>query len=431
MTEAPIKGGANAAIHSFPLTDNRAIPFGNDVLYTHHNPSDDDVREMNSAVPMPVLHPARLMKTASRFSRAFSGETMYAVKCNPDPLLLRAMYMAGVRRFDAASISEIRLVRGLFGADAAIYFMHPIKAPEAIREAYINHDIRAFVLDYDGELDKILHETNYAHDVELFVRIAIPKDKPGGSVATDFAAKFGASFEAGVELLRQCRLHTKKLGLSFHVGTQCGDPEIYSKAIAYARKVIDAAGVDVEVLDIGGGFPARLVTDEPLPVMEEFTAAIAKAIDEFGFGQTQLLCEIGRGLVASAGSLIVRVEGRKGDLLYLNDGVYGGFLEAGGAVGLRYPVRHIPKVPSVEESPMMGFRLAGPTCDSIDMMSGPFMLPENIAVGDWIRLEQLGAYGEVSRTDFNGFGTVLKIINMEGAEELFLEQPEQVQFELA
>ncbi len=395
-----------------------------DTLYIDHEINDEFVRDLMPTIPVPVLHPSRLLNRTHEFINAFSGETMYAVKCNPDRLMLKTMYEGGVRKFDCASIAEIRTIHELF-PDAKIYFMHPIKAFEAIREAYVNHGVRAFVLDYADELDKILEETNSAPDLELFVRMAIPKEKKGGNVATDFSSKFGAKPDEAVKLLQACRPHCKKLGLSFHVGTQCDDSDIYPKALGFAAKAIADSGVDVEVLDIGGGFPAELNTDTPIPPIQEFTRKITAAIKQFGLEDKQLLCEVGRGLVACAGSLIVRVEGRKDDLLYLNDGTYGGLFEAGGAIGLPYPASIIRREPSNDQShTLKGFRFAGPTCDSVDMMNGPFMLPEDIQVGDWIQLEQLGAYGEVSRTDFNGFGSVQKIVVMSKIKTL--TEPEDI-----
>jgi ornithine decarboxylase len=106
--------------------------------------------------------------------------------------------------------------------------------------------------------------------------------------------------------------------------------------------------------------------------------------------------------------LVVRVEGRKGDLLFLNDGTYGGIFEGGGSVGLPYPARMVRAEGRASRS-KAAFRLAGPTCDSVDMMNGPFMLPADIAEGDYIVLDQLGAYGEVSRTPFNGFDQVVQV----------------------
>ncbi len=402
-------GGVSASICKFELSHDQIVQDGFQPLSLDDDVSDALIREMGSQIPLSILHPERVQRKAEEFTAAFSGHVLYAVKCNPDPIFLHAMYEGGVRRFDVASIAEVRLIKGLF-PDAKIYFMHPIKSQEAIREAYVNHGVRAFVLDYADELDKILHATNSAPDLELFVRMAIPKDNPDGGVATDFSSKFGAKPWLAEELLRLCRPHCAQLGLSFHVGTQCPDPKIYSKAVAHAAQVIEGSGVCVEVLDVGGGFPAQLDGAAPIPGVSAFTQTIAGTIAEHGLENLELLAEVGRGLVACGGSLVVRVEGRKDDLLYLNDGTYGGMFEAGSSIGLQYPARLIRREVQLEDAPLKAFRFAGPTCDSVDMMRGPFMLPADLKVGDWIKLDQLGAYGEVSRTDFNGFGQVQKIV---------------------
>ncbi len=414
-TPCAIDSNVSGAVIPFALSEDQTSQHDDDTLCINHDINDAYIREMSPVIPVPILRPAALLKRTQDFVAAFTGETMYAVKCNPDPVLLKSIYKGGVRKYDAASIAEIRTIHGLF-PDAKIYFMHPIKAPEAIREAYINHGVRAFVLDYADELEKILHETNAAPDLELFVRMAVPKDETA-HVATDFSSKFGAKPDEVAALLKACRPYCKKLGLSFHVGTQCDDPERYAKAVAYAAKAIEDSGVELEVLDIGGGFPAELNTQSAVPPVTDFTQRIADAVEQNGLQSLQLLCEIGRGLVACAGSLIVRVEGRKGNLLYLNDGTYGGIFEAGGSIGLPYPARLIRREETNSDAPMQAFRFAGPTCDSVDMMNGPFMLPNDIQTGDWIMLDQLGAYGEVSRTDFNGFGSVQKIIIQDTAQQ--------------
>lgn len=409
MTDDLLAGAQEPSVYSFSLSDDQIALQSSAPSYVDGEITDDYIRDLNPALPVPILNPERLVKRTEEFVEAFTGNVMYAVKCNPDKIMLRAIYEGGVRRFDAASIAEIRLIRGLF-PDAKIYFMHPIKAPEAIREAYVNHGVRAFVLDYADELEKILGETNAAPDLELYVRLGVPKDTADGGVATDFARKFGAKPDLAKELLAMCRPYCAKLGLSFHVGTQCSSPDIYSKAVSWAAYAIGASGVSVDALDVGGGFPAELNEASPIPPIQTFTSAIAKAVNDYNLQDLELLCEVGRGLVACAGSLVVRVEGRKDDLLYLNDGTYGGIFEGGGSVGLPYPAHLIRRHENGQQVAMKAFRFAGPTCDSVDMMNGPFMLPEDIQVGDWIRLEQLGAYGEVSRTDFNGFGAVQKII---------------------
>jgi ornithine decarboxylase len=405
MTNHTSKGAVNASVYSFALPENAYFPESLEPQYLDREPEDHDIRDMRPCVPVPILRPALLTKRAKAFCEAFPGHTMYAMKCNPDPIVLQALHKGGVKRFDAASIREIRTITSMF-PEAKIYYMHPMKAPEMILEAYLNHGVRAFVLDTHEELHKILDITNHAPDLELFVRIAVPK----GNVATDFSTKFGAKPDKAADLLAETAKYAARLGVSFHVGTQCTDPEVYNKAVDYAASVIAQSGATVHALDVGGGFPTTLDAKNPPPSMKIYGKIIAGAIARNNLESLELLCEAGRALVAHGGALIVRVEGRKDDLLYLNDGTYGGMFEAGGAIGLPYPVQIIRREEHGQDIAMKGFRFAGPTCDSVDMMNGPFMLPEDIRVGDWIKIEGLGAYGEVSRTDFNGFGTVQKLI---------------------
>jgi ornithine decarboxylase len=367
--------------------------------------SDQQIRDLAPCVPVSILRPDSLTETTKGFCEAFPGDVLYAMKCNPDPVVLKAIRKGGVSRFDAASIQEVRTIARLF-PEAVIYYMNPIKAPEMIREAYVHHGVRAFVLDCYDELEKILIATNYANDLELYVRIAVPK----GNVVTDFSAKFGARPDVAVELLAETGKYATRLGVSFHVGTQCINPEAYANAIDQAADVIKCSGANVSVLDVGGGFPTTLDENNPPPLMIFYGAVIAEAIKRNGLESLQLLCEAGRGLVADAGALIVRVEGRRDNLLYINDGTYGGMLEASNVAGLAYPCRLISCMEREVSNDLKPFCFAGPTCDSIDMMNGPFILPADIRTGDWIKLEKLGAYSEVSRTCFNGFETIQKVI---------------------
>ncbi|MDA7705689.1 type III PLP-dependent enzyme [Rickettsiales bacterium] len=371
----------------------------------HFGISDDSIRKLNSSIPISVIETNLIQKQAQDFVGLFPGKAMYAVKCNPDKIFLKFLYAGGIDCFDAASLGEIKLIRKLFPR-ATIYFMHPIKSPEAIFAAYYTHGVKSFVIDCRGELDKIMQTLPDAKDLELFVRIGVS----GGNVATDFSTKFGAKLDDAVSLLKACRQRCKSLGVAFHVGTQCIDPEIYGTAIRYAANLVVKSGVTIECLDIGGGFPADLDINKPLPPLKNYMDVISNALDDVGLENVKLLCEAGRGLVANGGSLVVRIEGRKDDILYINDGTYGGLFEAGGAIGLSYPARLIRKEGRDCEKELIPFRFAGPTCDSVDMMNGPFMLPRDAKVGDWISLDKLGAYGEVSRTNFNGFGEVKKII---------------------
>jgi ornithine decarboxylase len=372
---------------------------------------DAYIKQTRPRFPVAVLRPEKLTARAAEFTTLFPGRILYAVKCNPDERVLRALIAGGVDSFDCASIGEIRLVKGI-KPDATIYFMHPIKAREAIREAYFDHGIRAFVLDSADELKKIVEETRRAKDLTLFVRMAVPKQK----VATDFSAKFGAAPMLAGELLRLARRHASRLGISFHVGTHCTDTGAYSHAVKVATGVINACGVEVDALDIGGGFPADLDPANPPPPLSQYFDAVKDALADARMEDIELLCEPGRGMVASGGQLVVRVEGRKGDLLYLNDGTYGGIFEGGSSCDLPYPTRLVRAKGGKASDTMEPFRFAGPTCDSVDMLKGPFMLPADTKEGDFIVLDQLGAYGEVSRTPFNGFDQVTRV-------ELFDKKP--------
>lgn len=354
--------------------------------------------------PVAVLRPDKLTKRAQEFTTTFPGRVLYAVKCNPDVRVLRALMDGGVNSFDCASIGEVRLVKSLM-RDATIYFMHPIKSREAIFEAYFTHGIRAFVLDSSNELQKILDVTDYAKDLKLFVRMASPKQK----VATDFSAKFGAPPMMMGALLQSVRPHCAQLGISFHVGTHCMDVRAYEKAVTIACDVISTSGVCVDALDIGGGFPADLDPTNPPPPIGDYFDIVKKTLAMHNKENLELLCEPGRSMVAAGGQLVVRIEGRKGDLLFMNDGTYGGMLEGGPLVDLVYPHRVLRAQGDALSSTFEPFRLAGPSCDSVDMMKGPYMFPDNIGEGDYIVLDQLGAYGEVTRTNFNGFDQVILV----------------------
>ena len=351
------------------------------------------VAELRPEEPVHVLRPRHFAATAAEFLAAFPGRTLYAVKCNPEPTVLRALWDGGVREFDAASAAEVRLVRNLFPS-ATIHFMHPVKARSAIREAHGQHGVRTFVLDSAEELAKILAETGNARDLTLVVRLALPK---GGAVM-DLSGKFGAEPAEAAALLAAARPHARRLGVSFHVGSQCLEPLAYARAIGRAAAVIRAAGVPVEVLDVGGGFPVAYPGTVP-PALVTFMGAIRGAVAKEGLGAMDLWAEPGRALVAGGATLVVQVQARKGGDLFINDGVYGALSDAG-APRFRFPAR---KLGAESGAPEVAFRFWGPTCDSADVMEGPFLLPADIAEGDWIEIGQIGAYGACLRTGFNGF----------------------------
>jgi ornithine decarboxylase len=346
--------------------------------------------------PVHCLRPAAIMAAAGAFVAAFPGDVMYAVKCNPDPAVLRTVWAGGVRHFDCASANEVALVRTMF-PDAAIHFMHPVKARSAIREAWFRHEVRDFAVDTQDELAKLLAETGHGAGLGVIVRLALPK----GNAALDLSGKFGAAPEDAAALLRAARPHAARLGVSFHVGSQCLDPLAWRDAIALAGEVIRAAGVPVEVLDVGGGFPVAYPEIDP-PPLGAFLAEIEASVERLGLPGLRLWAEPGRALVAGGGSVVVRVQLRRGDALYVNDGAYGSLADAG-ALGFRYPVRVLRPDGPAPSGELVPFRFFGPTCDSADRMEGPFLLPADVREGDWIEVGQLGAYGAALRTAFNGF----------------------------
>lgn len=374
---------------------------------TFNGSADELVAELRPADPVHIFRAERFEQAAQEFLTGFSGKPMYAVKCNPDKAVIQTLYRSGIRAFDVASIGEVRLVRKL-APKATLYFMHPIKSREAIFEAYFTHGVRRFVLDTQEELFKILQETRLASDLELFVRIAVNNTH----AALSLSGKFGCGPEEAAELLKACRPVCTKLGVSFHVGSQCMNPVAYREAIAQAASVVESSGVKLDVIDVGGGFPVAYEGMTPPPLTDYFTE-IDRAIADFGLQGAELLAEPGRALVGRGMSLIARVELRKNHkdgthTLHLNDGTYGGLQEGAKWQGIRYPVRQAGRKRDAVQD-VLPFRLAGPTCDSLDMMPGPYLLPADIGEGDWIEIEQHGAYGLCTRSSFNGFSKFEKI----------------------
>lgn len=361
---------------------------------------DELVLKHRPAKPLYVLYPDILTRNAADFCAVFPGKALYAVKTNPEPSVIKALMKAGISAFDVASLSEIQLIKSMM-SKAELHFMHPVKMPEDIRAAYFDYGVRHFVLDHEEELFKIMRETELAQDLNLTVRLALPKND---TALIDFSSKFGASFDQALDLLQKCRPVSKVLGLSFHVGTQTTDAGQYAKAIAYCAKVIKASAIEkIDSLNVGGGFPVAYEGDEQVLSVSHCVNVINKALSEHGLSRLQLLSEPGRVLVANGAKLVTRVELRKDNLLYINDGVYGGLFDAASWVGTRYPVSAI-SCDRTFDGPVQEFSLAGPTCDSLDMMEGPFTLPADIGMGDWIVFENAGAYSQALRSDFNGFG---------------------------
>lgn len=364
------------------------------------------VKAVQPENPLFIFRPGALNKAVSYFLDHFRGTVLYAIKTNPDPYVLKALYAQGVRHFDVASLQEVQLARKLFGAEANLYFMHTVKSRQAIREAYFKHKVRHFALDCDEELDKIIEETKNAKDLTLYVRLAIPNTY----AELNLADKFGINAVDGGALLRRARKVAKELGVCFHVGSQCMHPDAYRIAIRMARKTVRDARVLIDRLDVGGGFPSIYPGMHP-PAMRQFFNAIHEEFTAMRrHADIQLMCEPGRALVAESGAVIVRVELRKKEVLYINDGTYGSLFDAG-FPHFVFPMRLLRKETPDDATPLMvPFSFFGPTCDTMDFMKGPFYLPEDIREGDYIEIGQLGAYGRTFNTNFNGFAPEKKTV---------------------
>ena len=356
--------------------------------------------------PLVCLRPAAIAGAAHRFVDAFPGDVLYAVKCNPEPRVLRAVWAGGARHFDCASLPEIALVRRVL-PEGEIHFMHPVKGREAIGAAFHRYGVTDFAFDSHDELEKILQETvpvelvGRPPTLGLFLRLAVAQ---GG--AYDLSGKFGVPVGEAAALLRAARPHAARLGVAFHVGSQCLDPAAYGRALTLAAGAVAASGVPVDIVDVGGGFPVSYPGAVP-PPLDDYVAAIRAAARPLVEDGARLWAEPGRALVAGGGSVVVQVQLRRGDALYVNDGVYGSLSDAG-RPGFRFPARRIAADrPPRDDAPVREFLLFGPTCDSADRMQGPFLLPDDIDEGDWIELGQLGAYGACLRTRFNGFDGTL------------------------
>jgi ornithine decarboxylase len=359
---------------------------------------DEVVRRRRPDIPLTCFRPQALETAARWFTRHFPGKVLYAVKANPAKYVLSGLHAAGLRDFDAASIPEIQLVHELCPG-AHIAFMHPVKSRHSIEQAYFDFGVRDFAFDSQEELDKIAACTGKSKDLSLILRLAVPNT----ASELPLAGKFGCLPEAAPTLLKQARKLARRIGISFHVGSQTMDPQAYITALSLVGGILRAIPrTRVDIIDVGGGFPS-IYPDMAPPALMDYKTAIDAGLDRLPHPERhEFWCEPGRALVAESASVVVQVELRKDDVLYINDGTYGSLFDAG-HLGFRYPVRLIRPTPGGINAPHKAFRFYGPTCDSIDYMPGPFFLPEDVREGDYIEIGQLGAYGNTMRTDFNGF----------------------------
>jgi ornithine decarboxylase len=347
-------------------------------------------------IPVIGLRPHAAARAARWFIEHFPGDVAYAYKANSSVFLLGALYGAGIRHFDVASIPEIEDAATI--PDATLHFMHPVKPRSAIRRAFAEFGVRSFALDSEDELRKILDETGGSRDLTLWVRMAVANKN--SRIPLD--RKFGATGAKAARLLVKARQVSKELGITFHVGSQAATPDAYVSALEEVGRLIVKAGVVLDRLDVGGGFPSIYAGTAPVP-LSAFMRAISDGVEKLPIGERcRLMCEPGRALVAEAESLIVRVDARRGNELFISDGSYGMLFDAA-HLGFDFPVRLVSRSAEPGE-PLTEFSFWGPTCDTIDCMRGPFRLPDKVREGDYIEIGNTGAYGRALASQFNGYG---------------------------
>ena len=366
-------------------------------MHTYHSPLDL-VRERSPERPVALVRQDAVAVAARWFRDKFKGDVLYAVKANPSPWVIRTLVENGVTGFDVASLAEVELI-AQHAPGSRMAFMHPVKSRAAISAAYFDHGVTTFAFDTHDELEKILASTAGAKDLNLIVRLAV--DAPGAAYALN--GKFGVSQTDAPSLLLAARRATQDLmGVSFHVGSQCMNPRAFQAAMSQTSRALVRAGVLADVVDIGGGFPSIYPGMEP-PELDAYIEAIDRGFSEMMVHETtELWAEPGRALVAEGGSLLAKVELRKGDALYLNDGSYGNLFDAS-VTKWPFPVK-LWRGSGEASSELKPFKFFGPTCDSVDAAPGPVWLPADVEEGDYIEIGMLGAYGVAMASRFNGFG---------------------------
>ena len=359
---------------------------------------EDLVNRLKPDKPVYCIRKNSILSASKFFQKKFPGKTLFAVKTNPHSEIIKTLIKSGINQFDVASIEEIKTVRK-FSQTAKCSYMHTIKSRENISEAYFKYGIKTFALDTKDELIKIIESTSNAKDLELFVRVAVSNEH----AEIDLSKKFGALNSEAAGLLRLAKQHSNKIGLSFHVGSQCMHPISYTKGITEIKNIIKKTKIIPDYINVGGGFPT-IYPDLVPQSLDNYFKEIEKGLKNLKLQNLpEIICEPGRALVAESGSTIVRVDLRKKQKLYINDGTYGTLFDAG-TPNIVFPSKMIKDSSNkIISKKLTAFDFYGPTCDSMDYMKGPFLLPNNIKEGDYIELGQLGGYGLTFRTQFNGF----------------------------
>jgi ornithine decarboxylase len=345
----------------------------------------------------------QLHERAQVFLNGFPGEVTFAVKANSSSQVIKGLADAGIKAWDVASVHEMAMVSKIV-PKARFHYHNPVKLRREITDAYKIYKCRRYVVDCREELAKIADSIGPAKDIEIAVRLVLPRDR--ASSAHDFSTKFGAPDHICVELLKRVVALGYAPLLTFHPGSQAIEPKTYVRHIEAAARIARTANVAITKLNVGGGFPANYVLS-PAPEPQVFFKAIEKAVLK-AFGKDNrpaLECEPGRGLVATCMSLLTRVKlvCTDGDDIFINDGVYGGLMEYMQVPELEPPFRVI-RDGKVIEGPAKSWKVFGPTCDPLDVLPHRLDLLTELREDDYIEFGSLGAYGLATMTNFNGYG---------------------------
>ena len=284
---------------------------------------EDLVNQLRPDKPVYCIRKKSILSASKFFQKKFPGKILYAVKTNPNQEVIKTLIRSGIEQFDVASVEEIKAVRE-FSQSAKCSFMHTVKSRESIRNAYFKYGVKTFALDTKDELIKIIESTSGAKDLELFVRVAVSNEH----AEIDLSKKFGALSTEAAGLLRLVKQYSSKIGLSFHVGSQCMHPISYAKGITEIGNIINKTKIVPDFINVGGGFPT--IYPDLIPhSLSSYFEEIKKSLENLKLNSLpEIICEPGRALVAESGSTIVRVNLRKKQKLYINDGTYGTLFDA-------------------------------------------------------------------------------------------------------
>jgi ornithine decarboxylase len=367
-------------------------------VFDSHPESSLDFEKVQAAVqdgyqkPFLLIDSSIVRDKARRFAAAMPRvRPHYAVKANPDLRVLRALIAEGAG-FEIASIAELDLLLELGVPAAEVFYSNPLKSRDYIAYAAAK-GVEWFVIDSADELKKV-HAMK--PDAKLYLRIDTP------NIGSDWplGGKFGAHPAETREIVALAsRMKADLAGVAFHVGSQCRNPENWRVGIEKARTVFDLmlkAGLNPRLLNIGGGFPVRHV--KPIPSIEVIGEVVNRALEAFP-PEVKVIAEPGRYMVSDAGYFVCRVIGtatRAGKRwMHLDAGLFGGIIET--TEGLKYKIR------TDRSGPDIPWNVAGPTCDSIDVVMRDELLPSDIEEGDYVYLKNAGAYTTAYASNFNGF----------------------------